>query len=387
MVDIEAMSTTSDDVTEVRDQHHFDVAKLEGYLQARKLSGFKAPLTVKQFGHGQSNPTFLLQSATGQQYVLRKQPPGPLISKTAHRVDREFEIISALNKTDVPVPQAYLLCTDNSIVGNMFYIMEFKQGRVFKDVTLPGVPMAERRELWKALLETLAQIHNVDYAAVGLENFGRAGGYFTRQVKSLSKVSIAQLGAAPDKVPAIPHFDAIAGILRDQQPTDAVSICHGDFKMDNVIYHPTEPRVIAVIDWEMSTIGHYGADIANCLSSFYLSSTSDSAVSPELGEMMKAITPAAAKEQGLPSQEELVTMYSGMRSPELDAAQEQRNVWYYLTFYWWKSAVIFQGIAARFATGQASSSYAQTVGNFTPAMGEVAWRGAQNVMKGASAKL
>jgi aminoglycoside phosphotransferase (APT) family kinase protein len=145
MENIEAMSTTSDDVTEVRDQHHFDVAKLEEYFRSQALVGFQAPLTVKQFGHGQSNPTFLLQSATGQQYVLRKQPPGTLISKTAHRVDREFQIISALNKTDVPVPKAYLLCTDNSIIGNMFYVMEFKQGRVFKDVTLPGVPVAERR--------------------------------------------------------------------------------------------------------------------------------------------------------------------------------------------------------------------------------------------------
>ncbi|CAK9109625.1 Acyl-CoA dehydrogenase family member 10 (ACAD-10) [Durusdinium trenchii] len=369
-------SSTETDVTEVREQHVLDVDKLTTYLTGQQLSWFKGPLTVKQFGHGQSNPTYLFRcdDGKGRAFVLRKQPPGTIISKTAHRIDREYQMMDALGSTDVPVPEMYHLCMDESIIGKPFYIMEFCQGRIFKDTTLKELPKGDRAQCWRSLMETLAKVHNVNFKAVGLDGYGREGGYFERQVKSLSKVSAAQEAVDPAKVPKIPQFKELGERLARDRPEDHISICHGDFKMDNVIFHPTEPRVIAVIDWEMSTIGHYGADIGNCLAPLYApTAEEDEEIGASgLAAIMNSISEADAANLGLPSRSDLLQHYCAARRPALDFSVELSNVWYYLAFYWWKTAVIFQGIAARSVKGQASSPIAEMVGQATPLVGRLA---------------
>jgi len=376
--DAESMSSrTEDDVTEVRSQHQLDLDKLENYLgsQAELKSWFKGPLAVKQFGHGQSNPTYLIKCdhGNGRGFVLRKQPPGNILSKTAHRIDREFKIMKALGATDVPVPEMYHLCIDESVIGKPFYIMEFCNGRVFKDASLRELPKEDRKMCWLSLMETLAKIHNVDFSEIGLGDYGKTVGYYERQVKSLSKVSQAQEAVDANKVPKIPKFKEIGERLVKECPDDTASICHGDFKMDNVIFHPTEPHIIAVIDWELSTIGHYGADIGNCLSPLFIPREMEEA---EGGDGMRAIMPGIteqdAKKLGIPSRMDLIKHYCAARRPALDFSQEKKRTWYYLSFYWWKTGVILQGIATRFARGQASSPIAEVVGQGTPVLGHMA---------------
>jgi len=358
------MTDTAEDVTTVREGHALDVDKVEKYLVANKLPGFSPPLTVKQFGHGQSNPTFLLQGTGPAQFVLRKQPPGQILSKTAHRIDREYQMMNCLADTPVPVPKMFLLCMDDEVVGKPFYIMEFMQGRIFKDPALPECEPAERRALWFALIDALAAVHNVDFVAVGLGEFGRQGGYFERQTTSLSKVSAAQLAVDPEEVPEIPDFDLLANMLRQLQPKDAVSIVHGDFKMDNCIFHPTESRVIAMIDWEMSTIGHFGADMGNCLSPYFMPEDAP----PLFGT---SLPPNVAAELGLPTREEIMEHYCDQRQPKSDFQELSAEMLFYVGFFCWKNAVICQGIAARVARGQASSAHASIVGSLTPLLGEL----------------
>lgn len=356
------MTSTEEDVTEIRKGHALDTEKLQEYL-LRNVSGFQAPLQVQQFGFGQSNPTFLLRDGQDKAYVLRKQPPGKLISKTAHRIDREYNIMRALSGTDVPVPKMVVLCEDDAVIGKPFYVMEFLRGRVFKDPTLPELPKEARRAHWFALMDVLAKLHNVDFRAVGLESFGKAGGYFERQTHSLSKVSQAQ-EAVGDMVPKIPDFNHLVAVLRSQQPKDAVSICHGDYKMDNVIFHPHEPRVIGIIDWEMSTLGHFGADLGNSLGPFFL----DERILAPMG----GLTPEVVAEEGLPSREELLQHYCSRRTPQLAPSDELKNMWYYCGFHAWKLGIIAQGIAARSLKGQASSKNASVMGEFVPILAEVA---------------
>ena len=361
------MTDTRGDVTAVRGPA-FDVAALARHLAAH-LPGFAPPLRdVSQFGHGQSNPTFLLRDGAGAEFVLRKRPSGEIVSKTAHRIDREFRVMQALGRSQsgVPVPEMLLLCEDAGVIGAAFYIMEFKRGRIFKDTALKDAPRAQRRAIWLALVDVLARLHNVDFRACGLEGFGRDKEYFARQTRSLSRVRQAQR-AVDDRVPAIPHFDALVRAINEKQPRDAVSIVHGDFKMDNCIFHPTKPEVIAVIDWELSTIGHYGADLGNSLSPFFITEGDPRGVL--LGTPLH---PRACRELGLPSKEELMAAYCRRRAPRLDVTRLANEMYFYVGFFCWKNAVIAQGIAARFVTGQASSPHAEAVGRFTPMLGELA---------------
>ena len=359
------MTDTSNDVTEIRKGHAIPKQRLLQYLK-QNIAGFQGGLDVKQFGYGQSNPTFLLtDQGSGKQFVMRKRPSGPIVSKTAHRVDREYKVMKALSQTNVPVPKMYVLCEDDSIVGASFYIMEFKKGRIFKSPDLNDLPKKERRGIWLALIDVLARLHNVDFRSVGLEKFGRSFGYFERQTKSLSAVSKLQLASDPS-VPEIPEFDRLVNILNEQRPADAVSIVHGDFKMDNCIFHPTEPRVIAVIDWELSTIGHFGADLGNSFSPFYFPEDGDAYGSTIFGP---PLSPAAALEQGLPSKEEMLNHYCNRRSPVMDFNAIRKEMYYYVGFFCWKNSIITQGVQSRVAKGQASSANAAMVGQLTPILG------------------
>ncbi|KAI4131846.1 MAG: hypothetical protein LQ338_001036 [Usnochroma carphineum] len=207
-----------------------------------------------QFGFGQSNPTYQLTAADGQQYVLRKKPPGKLLSKTAHQVEREYRIIHALGPTDVPVPRTYCLCEDGNIIGTPFYIMEFLDGRIFEDASFPSVSADERHEMWNDAIRTLGKIHRLSPASVGLSDYGKPSGFYDRQLKTLSTISESQAEAVDVDtkiaVGKIPRFDDMVAFFRDPdtQPKDRATLIHGDYKIDNLVYHQTEPRVIGILE-------------------------------------------------------------------------------------------------------------------------------------------
>ncbi|KAH8700642.1 phosphotransferase enzyme family domain protein [Talaromyces proteolyticus] len=325
-----------------------DITSLERYLE-QNLPLIKTPLDVKQFGFGQSNPTYLLTAADGEKYVLRKKPPGKLLSKTAHMVEREFQIIHALENTDVPVPKAYILCEDHKVVGTPFYIMEFLDGRMFTNPSFPGVSPAERSELWRDALRTLGKFHRVDPKSVGLEKFGKHTGFYDRQITTLGRISQAQSLAVDvdtkEPVGEIPHFGYNVRFFSNKasQPRDRSTFVHGDYKIDNLVFHKTEPRVIGILDWEMATIGHPLSDISNLTSPWHMDSTEYQAETFQPGR-----TP------GLPSREQSLQWYA-----EAAGWDPRPDIRWGDAFFFFRSSVIMQGIAARYALRQASSARAR----------------------------
>ena len=248
------MTAQDDDTLPVADAHRFDEARLARYC-AGLLEGFDGTLEVRQMQGGRSNPTFLLRSGSNE-WVLRKQPPGDLLP-SAHAVDREYRILSALGETDVPVPRTYLFCADRDVIGTPFYLMERMRGRVFHSSTLPGCTATQRAAMYHSVIDVLARIHKVDWQARGLADYGRPGSYFARQLSRWTK----QYQASKSR--EIPDADRLMEWLPRHLPeTDETTICHGDYRIGNVMFHPTEPRVIAVFDWELSTLGHPMADLS-----------------------------------------------------------------------------------------------------------------------------
>jgi aminoglycoside phosphotransferase (APT) family kinase protein len=245
-------------VGDVRPAHRFDEAKLAEWLRAN-LEGLKGPIAVRQFHGGASNPTFLVE-AGDERLVLRKKPPGQLLA-SAHQVDREYRVMKALGTVDFPVPRMRALCTDESIIGTTFYVMDFLAGRIFRDARLPGIEPAERAAIYDELNSVLARLHQVDYAAIGLGDYGRPGNYFVRQIDRWTK---QYRGAETARIEAM---EALIAELPARMPADdTTTIAHGDYRLENVMFHPTEPRIVAVLDWELSTLGHPFADIAyNCM--------------------------------------------------------------------------------------------------------------------------
>ncbi len=240
-------------LTQVRDAHLFDEKALVDYLTVN-LEGFRTPLQVKQFEGGQSNPTFLL-SSDDIKYVLRKKPPGKLLP-SAHQVEREFRVMKALEKTSVPVPKMLLLCEDDTIIGTPFFVMEYVPGRVLGDLTLPDMKPRERRAIYFDMIRVLAALHTVNYVELGLENYGKPGNYFSRQIGRWSKQYVAA------KTDEIDSMEKLMQYLPENVPADDTScIVHGDFRMENMLFHPTEPKVVALLDWELSTLGHPLGDL------------------------------------------------------------------------------------------------------------------------------
>ncbi|KAI8146910.1 kinase-like domain-containing protein [Fennellomyces sp. T-0311] len=335
----------------VRAGHELNEKVLEAYLVAN-VAGFVAPLEIKQFKHGQSNPTYLLKDGNKQQYVLRKKPPGTLLSSTAHAVEREYRIIKALGEsTDVPVPKVYTLCNDKSVIGTPFYVMEFLKGRIFEDVRMPSIPYEERRKCWLSAMETLAKLHRVDFKGIGLGDYGKSSGFYDRQIRSLAKVSAAQAAAVDEEtkqaVGPIPRLDELFAWFKKNQVADQATIVHGDYKIDNLVYHPTEPRVIGILDWELSTIGHPLSDLSNLLQPFYIPVNS--------GTIMKGFK-NSTEPLPVPSADELMPTYCSAvgRPYPIDR-------WLFaVAFSFFRLAVITQGIAARVARKQASSAEAKT---------------------------
>ena len=342
-------STVENETGEVRDAHRFDVGALESYLQ-RYVAGFRGPLAVRQFKGGQSNPTFLL-TAGDRRYVMRKKPPGKLLA-SAHQVDREYRVIKALAETDVPVAKVYALCEDDGVIGSAFYVMECVDGRIFRDPQLPGLSRDERAAVYDEMNDVLARLHRVDYAAVGLADYGKPGNYFERQIGRWTKQYQA---AQTDQVEAMENL--IAWLPAHVPPGDETCIVHGDFRLENSIFHPTEPRMLAMLDWELSTLGHPLADLAyNCLLYHMNSPTQGSLVDLDFAAL------------GIPTEQEYVAAYC-RRTGRPDVTHWD----FYLAFSLFRLASIAQGVYKRGLDGNASSEMATTYGMICQLLASLAW--------------
>lgn len=347
--------TSGAEVTDVRTGHAFDTGRLTEYLAAN-LEGFRGPLAVRQFRGGQSNPTFLIETDQAS-YVLRKKPPGQLLP-SAHMIEREYRVMHALRDTDVPVIRTHLLCEDASVIGTAFYLMDFAEGRVFRDPALPGQTPQQRGEIYAAMGDVMARLHAVDWRATGLEGFGKPTGYLTRQIALWTR----QYEAA--KTQAIPAMDALIEWLPAHMPTDdTTTIAHGDFRLENLMFHPTESRVIGVLDWELATIGHPFADVAyNCMIWHLDPST------PSLGGL-KGRDLAVL---GIPTEAEYLAGYAA-------SARRARieNYPFFLAFAFFRFAAIAQGVCARALAGNASAPNALEVGLLAGPLAELGWQAAQ----------
>jgi len=342
---------------EVREAHQFDIDQLQEYMLSH-VEHFQGPLSVRQFKGGQSNPTYLLESPSGK-YVMRRKPPGKLL-KSAHAVDREFRVISALYAADFPVPRPYVLCEGEEIVGTMFFIMEFVEGRIFWELDLPDLDPEERTAIYDNLNQTIADLHNFDHEHIGLGDYGRPGNYFARQISRWSKQYYAS------ETNKLESMDKLIEWLPDNIPDDeSVSVVHGDFRLDNVIIHPTEARITAVLDWELSTIGHPLGDFTYHLMGWQ---------TPEIGVGSSGLLGKDLKALGIPAEEEYVAAYCE-RTNRQDGIQNRD---FYSAYNFFRIAAILQGIAGRVRDGTAASAHAEQADKAVPILAEMAWQYAQN---------
>jgi aminoglycoside phosphotransferase (APT) family kinase protein len=348
----------------VSERQRFDVDALAAHLRAH-IPGFpEGELAVEQFKGGQSNPTFKL-SASGRHYVLRTKPgPAAKLLPSAHAIEREFAVMRGLAGTDVPVPQMHALCEDESVIGRAFYIMEFMQGRVLWDQALPGMTPAGRGEIYDEMNRVISALHTVKFADRGLASYGKPGNYFDRQIGRWSKQYVASI------TQPIPEMDRLMEWLPANMPASArdeakVSIVHGDFRLDNLMFHPSEPRVIAVLDWELSTLGHPLADFSYHCMAWHI---------PH--EMSRGIGGLDIARLGLPSEAEYIRRYcerTGITTPEALAADWN----FYMAYNMFRIAAILQGIAKRVEAGTASSAQAVSSGAGARPLAQLAWKFAQ----------
>jgi aminoglycoside phosphotransferase (APT) family kinase protein len=338
----------------VREAHRFDETALAVYLEAH-LDGFSRPLSVMQFEGGQSNPTFLL-STDYRKYVLRKKPPGKLLP-SAHQVDREYRVMKALEPTDVPVPKMVLLCEDDAVIGTTFFVMEYVNGRLFSNLTLPAMSAEERRALYYEMTRVLAALHSIDYVALGLSDFGKPGNYFARQIARWSKQYEA---TQTDHMPSMENL--MEYLPRYIPEDDTTCIAHGDYRMENMLFHPTESRMMALLDWELSTLGHPLGDLAySCMPyHFGLAGT-------------PSLVGVAGPETGIPTESEFIEEYC--RQTGRDSIP---NWNFYLAFAFFRLASILQGVYKRGLMGTASSTRALERGRLARKTSDIAWSFIEN---------
>lgn len=340
------------ETSDVREHHRFDLQALQKYME-KNIEGFSGNLSVRQFTHGQSNPTFILTDDS-RQYVMRKKPPGKLLP-SAHAVDREYRIISVLKETGIPVPEAYTLCVDDSIIGTAFYIMECVRGRIFRTpFAIEARDAGERAAIYDSMNETLTRIHMVDWKAVGLSDYGKPGNYMTRQVGRWTKQYIAS------QTDEIESMDNLIKWLPVNIPADdETSIVHGDYRLENMIIHPSEPRVTAVLDWEISTIGHPLADLAyNCMG-YHM---------PEFGDVKMSLKGKDLKGLGIPEEKEYVDAYC-----RRTGRHDLPNWEFFLAFSIFRLASIVQGVYKRGIDGNASSETAKLYGMYARFLADNGW--------------
>lgn len=332
-----------------------DTAALAGWLDER-IDGFRGPLRAERFSGGQSNPTFLLTDATGRPYALRKKPPGELLP-SAHAVDREYRVMKALEHTDVPVPRMLCFCDDPEIIGTPFFVMEFVEGRIFWDPALPELDAEQRGAVYRDVNRVVAALHCVDPLSVGLENFGRPGNFFERQIGRWTK----QYQASTTE--PIPAMDQLIEWLPQHIPArDETRIFHGDLRLDNMILHPTQPRVLAVLDWELSTLGHPLADFAYHALPWRLTS-----------EEFRGMAEKDIVALGIPSEQQYLRSYCDATGRTVNAGEYEFCVAYSM----FRLAAILQGILKRSIDGSASSPQARETGLKARVIAEAAWHQVQ----------
>jgi aminoglycoside phosphotransferase (APT) family kinase protein len=341
----------------VEERHRIDVAALERFL------GFSLA-KIEQFKGGQSNPTYCLTGSDGRRYALRRKPPGKLLP-SAHAVDREFKVISALYPTGFPVAKPLALCADESVIGTMFYVMDCVDGRVLWDPALPGMTREQRAAIWDEQNKVISKLHSLDCRELGLEDFGKPGNYIGRQVERWSKQYRAS------ETQRIEAMDNLIGWLPKNIPPEAgTTVVHGDFRLDNTIFHPTEARILAVLDWELSTLGDPLADFAYHCMSWHIPP-----------DKFRGVAGLPLKELGIPSEADYLAAY--LRRTRRTAIDSK--VWdFYLAYNLFRIAAICQGIAKRVLDGTAASQHAQEAASKTVPLAELGWQQAEKILRRAA---
>jgi len=333
-------------------RHQFELGALQDYLEER-IDGFTGDLNAEQFQGGQSNPTFMLRTSAGQRYVLRTKPgPAEKLLKSSHAIERETRVMGALKKTGFPVPRQYVLCTDESVIGRTFYVMEFVEGRVLWDQALPGMSSESRALHYDEMNRVIAQLHSMNHEDVGLSDFGRPGNFLARQIDRWVKQYRSSETAT------IEAMDELITWLSTNTPSaDDTSIVHGDYRIDNLIFHPTEARVVAVLDWELSTLGNPLVDFANHCVGWH--------ISPALFRGIHGLDHAAL---GIPSQSQYIETYCERTGKNVCMEEFA----YYVAFSLFRLAAISQGIMKRHLQGIASSETALKTGMLAKPLAELA---------------
>lgn len=351
---LEGGAGLSGGTTGVREGYALDIVTLDRWLRDH-VEGYCGPLAIEQFSGGQSNPTYKLVTPT-RAYVLRKQPPGALL-KGAHAVDREARVLTALDQAGFPVARVHGLCDDPAVIGTIFYVMDMVEGRIFWDATIPGVSREERAALFDAMNAAIAQLHGLDPAAIGLGDYGRTGNYFERQIARWSRQYLEDGEAGRD-----PHMDRLVEWLpANIPPGDETRLVHGDFRIDNMIFHPTQPRVLAVLDWELSTLGHPGADFAYHAMMYRMP--------PHIVAGLRGADIAAL---GIPGEEDYLAAYLRRRG-----MADMPGYDFYMAFNFFRIAAIFHGIKGRAIRGTASSAQARERVAVLPELMRLAWEQAE----------
>jgi aminoglycoside phosphotransferase (APT) family kinase protein len=342
-------------IEEVTERHRFDVDRLRRYLQ-ENLPGFAGPLEVRQFQGGQSNPTYLL-TTPGRRYVMRSKPgPAAKLLPSAHAIEREFRVMRALHAQGTPVPEVLLLCEDEGVLGRAFFVMQHVDGRIFWDPSLPGLTPAERAAIYDEMNRVIAALHGVDVTAAGLADYGRAGNYFERQIGRWSKQYRA---SESDPVEAMDRL--IDWLPLHVPPGDESAVVHGDYRLDNLIFHSTEPRVLAVIDWELSTLGHPLADFSYLCMGWH--------IPPGAFRGIAGLDLAAL---GIPAEDEFIGRYCQR------TGRGRIEHWnFYLAYNLFRIAAILQGVYRRALDGMASADNALAAGANAKALAEIGWRYAE----------
>jgi aminoglycoside phosphotransferase (APT) family kinase protein len=345
-------------VGDVRKGLEIDSQRLEAWMRTH-VEDYLGPLEIRQFKGGQSNPTYQLITPN-RTYVLRRKPPGQLLA-SAHAVDREYRVITALYAAGFPVARSFGLCTDETVIGTWFYVMDCVQGRIFWDTSFPDVPAAERPAYFDAMNATLAQLHGFVPEAIGLGDYGKPGNYFARQIGRWSKQYLED--------PAAGKFEAMDRLVdwlpAHIPPGGDVSIVHGDYRSDNMIFHPTEPRILAVLDWELSTLGHPLADFTYHLMLWFM---------PH--EVMTGMASKDLSALNIPSAEAYVAAYC-----QRTGRDGVPDLAFYLAYNMFRLAAITHGIQGRVVKGTASSEHARQMGQATPILANLAWSWAEKAMK------